>query len=327
MGGQAEVPLLAQLSWVGSALDHAAEALNSSLKIEYIHHQHITTRTETRDARGFGRAPGRSQVDTLVDMQLAYDRCGAGPPLVLLHGAGHRRQAWLPVQDRLTKHREVISLDFPGFGESPPLPDHLSYELDTAVIVLAEFFADLGLNRPHVAGNSMGGLVSLVLAQHGLVRSATALSPAGLWTPMQRWVSLRKVRSVHRTACCMPPKVAVRLSQTAAGRTLMCGVLYGRPDLLEPQVLLEDMQAMINAVGFRPSLAAGDKIIFAGRVPDVPVTIAWGARDFLFRRPRAESIIQLIPHARLLRLPGCGHVPMNDNPELVAHVLLTGSDD
>ena len=107
----------------------------------------------------------------------------------------------------------------------------------------------------------------------------------------------------------------------------MCGVLFGRPDLIEPSVLLADMQAMIDAVGFRPTLAAGDKIIFSGRVQDVPVTIAWGTRDILFRRPRAASVTRLIPHARLLRLPGCGHVPMNDNPDLVAHVLLTGSDD
>ncbi len=259
-------------------------------------------------------------------MQLAYDRCGAGPPLVLLHGAGHRRQGWLPVVDLLAKHREVISPDFPGFGESPPLPDHLPYALDSAVFVLSEFFADLGLDRPHVAGNSMGGLVSLVLAQRGMVRSVTALSPAGLWTPMGRRVSLAMVRQVHRTARHLPPKVATRLAQTVAGRTLMCGVLFARPDLLEPQVLLDDMQAMISAVGFVPSLAAGEKIVFAGRVPDVPVTIAWGARDYLFRRPRAESVIRLIPHVRLLRLPGCGHVPMNDNPDLVAHVLLTGSD-
>ncbi len=259
-------------------------------------------------------------------MQLAYDRCGAGSPLVLLHGAGHRRQGWLPVVDRLAKHREVISLDFPGFGESPPLPDHLPYELDTAVIVLSEFFADLGLDRPHVAGNSMGGLVSLVLAQRGMVRSATVLSPAGLWTPMGRRVSLVMVRSVHRTARYLPLTLATRLAQTAAGRTLMCGVLFGRPDLLEPHVLLEDMRALIGAVGFGPTLAANDKVVFTGRVPDVPVTIAWGARDLLFRRPRAESVIRLIPHVRLLRLPGCGHVPMNDNPDLVAHVLLTGSD-
>jgi pimeloyl-ACP methyl ester carboxylesterase len=259
-------------------------------------------------------------------MQLAYDRCGAGPPLVLLHGAGHRRQAWHPVQERLARDREVILVDLPGFGQSPPLPEHLPYDVDTAIIVMKEFFAELGLDRPHVAGNSMGGLISLVLAHHGMVSSATALSPAGLWTPLGRRVSLSMVRSVHRTARHLPPKLAARLSQTAAGRTLMCGVLFGRPDLLEPHVLLEDMQAMINAVGFHPTLVAGGKIIFASRVYQVPVTIAWGTRDVLFRRPRALAVTQLIPHARLLRLPGCGHVPMNDNPELVAHVLLTGSD-
>ena len=150
----------------------------------------------------------------MVDVQLAYDRSGTGPPLVLLHGAGHRRQGWLPVMQRLTRYRDVITVDMPGFGESPPLPDHLPYELDTAVIVLKEFFADLKLNRPHVAGNSMGGLISLVLAQHGLVSSTTALSPAGLWTPVGRRISLAMIRQVHRTARFMPPRLAKWLSQT-----------------------------------------------------------------------------------------------------------------
>lgn len=258
-------------------------------------------------------------------MQLAYDRCGSGPPLVLLHGAGHRRQGWHPILARLAEHRDVISVDMPGFGESPPLPEHLPYELDSAVIVLKEFFADQGLDRPHVAGNSMGGLISLVLAQHGMISSATALSPAGLWTPMGRRVSLSLVRSLRCGARRMPPKLAARLSRTATGRTLMVGLLFGRPDLLEPHVLLEDMRAMADGVGFGPTLAAGDRIIFTGRVHQVPVTIAWGTRDLIFRRPRAVAVTALIPQARLLRLPGCGHVPMNDNPELVAHVLLTGS--
>ena len=142
-------------------------------------------------------------------MELAYNRCGAGPPLVLLHGAGHRRQGWLPVEERLAKHRDVISVDFPGFGESPPLPDHLSYELDTAVIVLKEFFADLGLDRPHVAGNSMGGLVSLVLAQHGMVAVRRRCHQRDLWTPMGRRVSLALIRSILRTARYMPPKLAL----------------------------------------------------------------------------------------------------------------------
>ena len=260
-------------------------------------------------------------------MELAYDRSGVGPPLVLLHGLGHRRQAWVPVLDRLTKHRDVICVDLPGFGESPPLPEHLPYELGSLVTVMREFFDRLGLHRPHIAGNSLGGLGTLVLAQHGLARSATALSPGGLWTPRGRRRTLTLVRAVHRTACRVNPVVAARLAQTAAGRTLLAGIIVARPALLEPRVLLEDMQALADAVGFMPSVAAGTRIIFTGAIPDVPVTIAWGTRDRIIRRPRAELITRLIPHARLLSLPGCGHVPMSDDPALVAHVLLTGSDE
>lgn len=261
-------------------------------------------------------------------MELAYDRSGAGPPLVLLHGVGHRRQAWLPVLDRLTKHRDVIRVDFPGFGESPPLPDHLPYELDSLITVMAEFFDRLGLRRPHVAGNSMGGFVSLVLAQRGMARSATALSPAGLWTPRERRRALALVRAVHRTARRINPVVAAHLAETAAGRTLLAGVIVARPALLDPRVLLEDMRAFVDAVAFVPTLTVGKRILFTGGIfPDVPVTVAWGTRDRILRRPRAELVTRLIPQARLLSLPGCGHVPMSDDPALVAHVLLTGSDD
>ena len=226
---------------------------------------------------------------------------------------------------RLAEHRDVIALDFPGFGQSPPLPGHLPYEMDSLIAVLGEFFAGLGLHRPHVAGNSMGGLVSLVLAQQGLARSATALSPAGLWTPVQRRRALTVVRTMHRTARRINPLVATRLAQTAAGRTLLAGVIVARPAMLEPEVLLEDMRALVDAVAFLPTLAVGRRTVFAGAMPDVPVTIAWGTRDRILRRPRAELVTRLIPHARLLSLPGCGHVPMSDNPDLVAHVLLTGS--
>lgn len=260
-------------------------------------------------------------------MELAYDRCGTGPPLVLLHGVGHRRQAWRPVLDRLRDRRDVICLDFPGFGESPPLPDHLPYELDSLITVLAGFFDRLGLHRPHVAGNSMGGFVSLVLAQQGLARSATALSPAGLWTPRQRRRALALVGALHRTARHIHPLVAARLAESAAGRTLLAGLVVARPALLDPRVLIEDMRALVDAVAFVPTLAAGKRIALTGPMPNVPVTIAWGTRDRILRRPRAEQVAQLIPHARLLSLPGCGHVPMTDNPALVAHVLLTGSKD
>jgi len=70
-------------------------------------------------------------------MGLAYERSGSGPPLVLLHGVGHRRQAWGAVLDRLTPHRDVIAVDLPGHGESPPL------EQDLPVLDTPERIADL----------------------------------------------------------------------------------------------------------------------------------------------------------------------------------------
>ncbi|HCU52375.1 MAG TPA: alpha/beta hydrolase, partial [Micromonosporaceae bacterium] len=49
-------------------------------------------------------------------------RRGSGSPLVLIHGIGHRWQAWEPVLDELAEHHEVLAIDLPGFGKSP-VPD------------------------------------------------------------------------------------------------------------------------------------------------------------------------------------------------------------
>ncbi|MCA1674686.1 MAG: alpha/beta fold hydrolase [Actinobacteria bacterium] len=259
-------------------------------------------------------------------MELAYDRCGHGPPLVLLHGVGHRRQAWDPVVGALVSEREVVTVDFPGFGQSPPLPDSVPYALDSLVDVLAAFFDQLGLDRPHVGGNSMGGLVALALARHDLVRSATALSPAGLWTARQRAWTLMLLRGCHRVACRTSPVTMERLVRTPAGRAVLTSVVVARPWLLDPQVVLEDARALAGAPAFVPTLAAAEHVMFEDPIAGVPVTIAWGDRDRLLRRPPAAMVTALIPQVELVRLPGCGHVPMTDDPLLVAQVLLDGSN-
>jgi pimeloyl-ACP methyl ester carboxylesterase len=109
-------------------------------------------------------------------------RRGADEPLVLLHGIGHRWQAWLPIMDELAAHHEVIAIDLPGFGASPVPPDGMPSDMARSVAGIATFLAGEGLDRPHVAGNSLGGAIALELAVAGFARSATAFSPAGFFT-------------------------------------------------------------------------------------------------------------------------------------------------
>src|SRR3954447_16996928 len=108
---------------------------------------------------------------------VAFERRGEGSPLVLLHGIGHRWQAWEPVLNQLALVHDVIALDLPGFGRSRALPDGTPYTVESTLSVLAELFESFGLVKPHIAGNSLGGLFALEAAERDLVSSVTALSP------------------------------------------------------------------------------------------------------------------------------------------------------
>ncbi|MGC1215313.1 MAG: alpha/beta fold hydrolase, partial [Micromonospora sp.] len=164
-------------------------------------------------------------------VEVAFERRGSGPPLVLLHGIGHHWAAWLPVLDRLAEVHDVIALDLPGFGRSPVPPTGLPPDMPGVVAAVAEVFTALGLDRPHVAGNSLGGAIALELAAAGRVASVTALSPAGFCTARElRWAL--SVLSLHRTAARLPAPLLRAMFASAAGRTLALGMILARPDRL-----------------------------------------------------------------------------------------------
>ncbi|MFD5075274.1 alpha/beta fold hydrolase [Streptomyces sp. NPDC058371] len=256
---------------------------------------------------------------------LSYRRVGTGEPLLLLHGIGHHRQAWDPVVDILATERDVIAVDLPGFGESPALPDGLAHDLPTLNSTLGALFEKLELGRPHVAGNSLGGLLALELGREKLVRSVTALSPAGFWTQAERRYAFGVLMAMRQAARSMPLPLVERLSTTATGRTVLTSTIYARPSRRSPEAVVAETLALAHAEGFTPTLRAGTSVRFTDDIPGLPVTVAWGTRDRLLVRRQGIRAKRLIPHARLVRLPGCGHVPMNDDPALVARVILDGS--
>ncbi|MFD7029316.1 alpha/beta fold hydrolase [Streptomyces sp. NPDC059917] len=253
---------------------------------------------------------------------VAYERKGAGEPILLLHGIGHHFQAWRPVTDVLAVDHDVIAVDLPGFGASAPLPEGVPYDLDTVAPALGALCSALGVERPHVAGNSLGGLLALAMGRAGLVRSVTALSPAGFWSETERRYAFGALRAMRAGAHALPLPAVERLSRSAVGRAALTGTIYARPGRRSPEAVVAETLALRGATGFDSTLAAGGSVRFTDDVPGVPVTIAWGERDRLLLRRQGVRAKHTIPGARLVRLPGCGHVPMNDDPALVARVIL-----
>lgn len=258
-------------------------------------------------------------------MGLAYERTGSGPPLVLLHGLGHRRQAWDAVVQLLAPYRELVLVDLPGHGESPPLVTAGRPPVPVLLESVLGLLDELGLDRPHLAGNSLGGRLALEAGAVGRAASVTALSPAGFFRNRADMVYARAIFNVMQAAGRQLRPVSHALLQTTAGRGLVYGAVLSHPSQLTLEQASGDLAAFLaarDAVGI--VLAGVDR--FAGRLPDdVPVTIAWGAKDRLLPRRQALVAKGQLPTARFVLLPGCGHVPMTDDPELVAEVLLHGS--
>ena len=253
--------------------------------------------------------------------ELSFTRRGSGEPLVLIHGIGHRWQAWEPVLDRLAAVHDVIALDVPGFGASPVPPDGIPADLLATAARFPALFARFGVERPHVAGNSLGGAIALELAAAGQVASATVFSPAGFYTPAERRRAMRILRILRANSYLPEPllRAAVRLP---AVRALGFAPLVAHPGRLSPDRALGDTLALRRGRGFRPVARAARHYQFTG-TPQVPVTIAWGTRDRVLRPRQAGRARERLPAARHVALPDCGHVPMSDDPDLVASVILT----
>ncbi|WKX15801.1 alpha/beta fold hydrolase [Streptomyces sp. NL15-2K] len=269
----------------------------------------------------------QGQAADLGPVTVAYERQGAGEPVVLLHGLGSHRLTWDTVMPLLTEQREIIAMDLPGFGESPDLDPGIPRDLDTAVLWLGSVFAALGVERPHVVGHSLGGLIALRLGQAGLARSVTAIAPAGFWTGAERRYTYAMVNAARQGVRLLPDPALQALVRTAPARAVLTGTLYGRPELCPPHVVVAALRTLRESAAFKATLRAGRAPgLFTGDIPDVPVTIAWGTRDRLLPARQAARVRAMIPDARLVPLPDCGHVPMLDAPDLVAHAILRATD-
>ena len=139
----------------------------------------------------------------------------------------------------------------PGFGASPALPDGVAYDLPTVTAALGALCAALGIDRPHVAGNSLGGLLALELGREKLVRSVTALSPGGFWSQAERRYAFGMLRAMRQGA-----RAHAGSRDRAArpgrppGRAALTSTIYARPGRRSPDAVVAETLALRHAPGF-----------------------------------------------------------------------------
>ncbi|WP_207891468.1 alpha/beta fold hydrolase [Nocardioides jejuensis] len=253
---------------------------------------------------------------------LAHDRVGAGTPVVLVHGIGHRRQAWSPVVRLLAEDHEVIAVDLTGFGESPGHPKGSAHNVEAYVDHLVANFRAWGLEKPHVAGNSLGGAVALELARRGEVASAVALAPASFIDWKGAGAALPLV-AMRLGALLVPAPVLRQACRAGFVRAVIGWPLYAYADRHDAASTYGDALAMKRARGFEATAIKCLRPVFKpfrGALR-APVTIAWGTKDRILPYGQMARARKLVPQARYITLDGAGHVPMSDCPEAIAELI------
>jgi len=251
-------------------------------------------------------------------MSLHHLRLGTGPPLVLIHGLGGSHVNWDPVLEILAGERDVIAVDMPGFGASDPLPDSTRHSAAEMGRAITAHLSSIGVERPHVAGNSLGAWVALEMAADAQAASVCGISPAGLW---RRALGPRSSDARAKAKRLRPLVLAA--TRTRCGRHLLMRSTVARPDLLSAAEAKSWLAAWIDAPAYEDANAMMRATPFE-RAADVlvPTTIAWGGKDRLVGPPKPERLPR---GARYLEMADWGHTPTRDDPEGVARLLLEAS--
>ncbi|MBO9534528.1 MAG: alpha/beta fold hydrolase [Solirubrobacteraceae bacterium] len=250
-----------------------------------------------------------------------YHREGSGSPLVLVHGIAATWQCWLPVIPGLAERHDVIAVDLPGFGCSVDLqiPEPSLEHFAQSILDLLDH---LGIERFHVSGNSLGGAVALELLKSGRVLSYNGISAAGqTYGPFVNVTKLALRGSYYGSRLIDPiAKLLLRLKPL---RAAFLWQMLGKPGRVTADYAYELVHGCAVGSGFESTL----KYAIPKRGLDVPAfdgpaQMLWGTRDYILPLSAVGRWAERWDGLKIVPLPGLGHVPMQDEPELIVRAIL-----
>lgn len=257
-------------------------------------------------------------------MEMNYIRRGAGKPLFLIHGIGGSWRSWQTILNDLALEREVIAVDLPGHGDTPPLNGETT--IATLADAVTEFLDENNLTGVDVVGSSMGARLVLELARRGgAVGGVVSLDPGGFWQGWQIPYFYHSVNLSIKLVRALQP-VMPQITGSAIGRTLLFAQFSARPWRIPPKVALEEMRTFAESPVFDEllyNLAYGEEQKGApkGSIKK-PLVIGWGRRDRVCLPGQAKLALERFPDAKLHWFAHCGHFPQWDRPAETVRLIL-----
>ena len=236
---------------------------------------------------------------------------GEATPIVFLHGVGSDKSVWHPQLQNFGRIRRAIAFDYPGYGESDPAPEGTTRD-DYSVAMLSAMHA-LGIERAHICGLSLGGVVAI--AMHHAARSSCAsliLADSFAVHPEGHAIYERSIAASGNLRAMAEARVGVLIAEPAA-----CEV---RSEVIETMSRIDPRSYCIGA----EAVWLADQRDRAQAI-EVPALILVGDQDLVTPLELSNELVDLIPHARMQVIAGAGHLTNLEKPqqfnEIVDHFL------
>jgi pimeloyl-ACP methyl ester carboxylesterase len=247
--------------------------------------------------------------------------------MVLLHGLTVSWRIWRPVLGALEAEHDVFAMTLPGHRGGPVLAPDATVSITALADAVETTLDAAGIGAAHLVGNSLGGWIALELGRRGRARSVVALSPAGGWNSARDLRRVIRLLSVGQATMRRHERLRLQtlLRRPRLRRVALRSIMERGDHLPAHEIagLIEDSVGCAAFDGFMRWIRGARPIDQWRGTDGPPVRIAWAQHDRVipFRR-YGRLFLQAVPDAEQVTLHGVGHVPMFDDPGLVAQTIL-----
>jgi pimeloyl-ACP methyl ester carboxylesterase len=264
---------------------------------------------------------GRHRISTLT--------MGSGPDVLLLHGLGGTRASFFETAAALSRHYRVHAPDLPGFGSSCK-PALGAYNARWFAQIMLGLLDELGIERAHLVGNSMGGRIAIEIG----LEAPHRVGALGLLCPAVAWVK----RGLHPIVRLLRPEFG--LLPHGFSRSMVASqfwsIFYNR-NVIDPAVgdlMVDEFRRIYHSAGARYAFLASARNIYLeapfGRGGFYPrlaqlepsALFVWGSHDRIVPPAFGRHVKRWLPGAEQVTVNCCGHVPQVECPEDTNRLLL-----